>query len=492
MLGVTTTVAAYHLLLVLVLLLLLLLLLFVDGGRCRTAEVEEEERRVVALRQLEWGESSAPRISSPLISREHSGATVLQLKHSSRLCRENKDYEHHLRYLLISDEERVSWLQSRIKRSIPNNFQKDSSETQIPLNSGIRLQTLNYVTAVGIGGKATTVIVDTGSDLTWVQCKPCVSCYTQQDPLFDPSLSPSYRSVPCNATACSSSLQAATGTSGICGNDRTSCYYLVSYGDGSYTRGVLAQERISLGETNVENFIFGCGRSNRGLFGGTSGLMGLGRTELSLVSQTTNQFGGVFSYCLPSRPYNSSGSLVLGSDLSVYKNSTPISYTRMISDPEQQPFYFLNLTGLRVGAVELQAPGFSNGKVLIDSGTVITRLAPSVYKALKDEFVRQFAAYPTAPGFSILDTCFNLSGYEEVKVPTLRLGFEGDVQLNVDVTGIFYFVKRDASQVCLAFASLSYEDQAGIIGNYQQKNQRVVYDTIGSKLGFAQEECSYS
>nr|CAD1840237.1 unnamed protein product [Ananas comosus var. bracteatus] len=356
------------------------------------------------------GERSAPRISSPLISREHSGATVLQLKHSSRLSRENKDYEHHLRYLLISDEERVSWLQSRIKRSVPNYFQKDSSETQIPLNSGIRLQTLNYVAAVGIGGKATTVIVDTGSDLTWVQCKPCVSCYTQQDPLFDPSLSPSYRSVPCNATACSSSLQAATGTSGICGNDRTSCYYLVSYGDGSYTRGVLAQERISLGETNVENFIFGCGRSNRGLFGGTSGLMGLGRTELSLVSQTTNQFGGVFSYCLPSRPYNSSGSLVLGSDLSVYKNSTPISYTRMISDPEQQPFYFLNLTGLRVGAVELRAPGFSNGKVLIDSGTVITRLAPSVYKALKDEFVRQFAAYPTAPGFSILDTCFNLSG----------------------------------------------------------------------------------
>nr|CAD1840205.1 unnamed protein product [Ananas comosus var. bracteatus] len=463
MLGVTT-VAAYHLLLVLV----LLLLLFVDGGRCRAAEVEEEERRVVAPHQLEWGERSAPRISSPLISREHSGAT---------------DYEHHLRYLLISDEERVSWLQSRIKRSVPNNFQKDSSETQIPLNSGIRLQTLNYVAAVGIGGKATTVIVDTGSDLTWVQCKPCVSCYTQQDPLFDPSLSPSYRSVPCNATACSSSLQAATGTSGICGNDRTSCYYLVSYGDGSYTRGVLAQERISLGETNVENFIFGCGRSNRGLFGGTSGLMVSEgpnsrwfRRQL-ISSEESSPTACLQGHTIPQAPWFWAVIFLF------IKNSTPISYTRMISDPEQQPFYFLNLTGLRVGAVELRAPGFSNGKVLIDSGTVITRLAPSVYKALKDEFVRQFAAYPTAPGFSILDTCFNLSGYEEVKVPTLRLGFEGDVQLNVDVTGIFYFVKRDASQVCLAFASLSYEDQAGIIGNYQQKNQRVVYDTIGSKLG---------
>lgn len=58
--------------------------------------------------------------------------------------------------------------------------------------------------------------------------------------------------------------------------------------------------------------------------------------------------------------------------------------------------------------------------------------------------------------------------------------------------GILYFVKKDGSQVCLAMASLSYEDQVGIIGNYQQKNQRVVYDTVGSRLGFAKEPCSYS
>ncbi|KAI7990227.1 DUF21 domain-containing protein [Camellia lanceoleosa] len=42
------------------------------------------------------------------------------------------------------------------------------------------------------------------------------------------------------------------------------------------------------------------GRNNRGLFGGASGLMGLGRSDLSLVSQTSGLFGGVFSYCLPS------------------------------------------------------------------------------------------------------------------------------------------------------------------------------------------------
>ncbi|WOK92658.1 hypothetical protein Cni_G01349 [Canna indica] len=401
----------------------------------------------------------------------------------------NKHHDYNLE-LLIADEARASSLQSRIRDVIfKNKFEKDSSEAQVPLISGVKLQTLNYVVTIAVGGKNTTVIVDTGSDLTWVQCKPCLYCYTQQDPIFDPSASSSFQNVTCNSPTCYS-LQAATGNTGVCGADRSTCNYIVSYGDGSYSRGVLGREKIDIGGTRVENFVFGCGLRNRGLFGGTSGIMGLGRTQLSLVSQTTTQFGGVFSYCLPTRLLSSYGSLVLGDDPALYKNTTPVSYTTMISDAQRAPFYFLNLTDMSVGGVELQATGFSNGKVLIDSGTVITRLAPSVYKALKAEFVKQFSSYPPAPGFSILDTCFDLSAYEEVKVPKLRLGFEGGAALSVDVTGVFYFVKKDASQVCLAIASLQYEDQIGIIGNYQQKNQRVIYDTVASKIGFAGEACS--
>ena len=45
------------------------------------------------------------------------------------------------------------------------------------------------------------VIVDTGSDLVWVQCKPCTHpyhCYKPTvDPVFDPSASSSYSAVPC-------------------------------------------------------------------------------------------------------------------------------------------------------------------------------------------------------------------------------------------------------------------------------------------------------
>lgn len=404
-------------------------------------------------------------------------AAVLELRHHISSSGTNFHEK-----LMLSDEARDSSVQFQFKWSGSSPTQRSSA--RIPVTSGVTLQTLNYIVTIEIGGEAMSVIVDTGSDLTWVQCKPCTYCYVQTNPLYDPSTSATYRPIPCNSTSCTAL------TSGSCSLDRKACSYGLQYGDGSYTVGVLASERIGLGDTSVEGFIFGCGRSNRGLFGGASGLVGLGRSKLSLVLQTKAQFGGVFSYCLPSRIHNSTGNLIMGNDPSNYKNTTPIVYTGMVQGHRPSPFYFINLTSVNLGGVELRIP--KGVRVLIDSGTVITRLAPSMYNAVRDEFVKQFSGYPTAPAFSILDTCFDLSKYDEVRVPKLGFGFEGGADMNVDVTGILYFVRRDASQVCLAMTSLASEEAVGIIGNYQQKNQRVVYDNEGARIGFGEEKCSYT
>jgi hypothetical protein len=376
-----------------------------------------------------------------------------------------------------------------------NHGLDQSSEIQIPLASGINLETLNYIVTMGLGNQNTTVIIDTGSDLTWVQCDPCMSCYNQQGPVFNPSTSSSYKSLLCNSSTCQN-LQFATGNTEACEiNNPTSCNYSVNYGDGSFTDGELGVEHLSFGGISVSNFVFGCGRNNKGLFGGVSGLMGLGRSNLSLISQTNTTFGGVFSYCLPTTDNGASGSLVIGNGTSngtsVFKNLTPIAYTKMVSNPQLSNFYILNLTGIDVGDVDLQDASFGNGGILIDSGTIITRLPPSLYNALKAEFLKQFTGYPFAPGISILDTCFNLTGYEEVSVPDLRMHFEDNVELNVDANSILYMTK-DASLVCLALASLSDENDMAILGNYQQRNQRVIYDAKQSRIGFAKEECSFN
>ncbi|GER54121.1 eukaryotic aspartyl protease family protein [Striga asiatica] len=409
-----------------------------------------------------------------------NGATILEIKHRDSCTGPKPGPAQNHQELLTSDDTRVQSIQSRIQNTLP-------VPAQIPIIPGLNLQTLNYIVTITLGGRSSTVILDTGSDLTWLQCHPCRLCHSQPEPLYDPSNSPTYEPVPCSSQSCNS-LLSATGSSGICPkNGGPTCNYAVTYGDGSYTRGDLAKDDLVLGSDKFPGFVFGCGRENKGLFGSASGLIGLGRSELSLVSQTYGEFGGIFSYCLPDSL--NSGSLILGNGTPFYKNTTPISYAGLVqNNPRFGSFYALNLTGIRIGGVWI---GLGD-EVIVDSGTVVTRVKPSIYAGVRDEFVRQFSGYPRAPGFSILDTCFDLSGFEEVSVPSLEMWFEGGGWMGVDVSGMFYFVKGDRSQVCLAIASLAYESEVGIIGNYQQRNLRVLYDTKEMRLGFAKETCIFS
>lgn len=78
-----------------------------------------------------------------------------------------------------------------------------NSEFESPIvsssTSGEYLMTLN----LGTPAQTFTSVVDTGSDLVWVQCTPCISCYTQTGALFDSSKSSSYSVSSCTDSLCS-------------------------------------------------------------------------------------------------------------------------------------------------------------------------------------------------------------------------------------------------------------------------------------------------
>ncbi|XP_058727911.1 aspartyl protease AED1-like [Vicia villosa] len=112
----------------------------------------------------------------------------------------------------------------------------------------------------------------------------------------------------------------------------------------------LGVEHVSFGGISVSDFVFSCGTNNTCLFGGVSGLMGLGRSNLSLISQTNTTFEGVFLYCLPTEN-GASSSLVIDNDSSIFKNLTRIAYTNMVSSPQLSNFYILNLNGINIGDV---------------------------------------------------------------------------------------------------------------------------------------------
>uniref|UniRef100_A0A1D1YQ62 Aspartic proteinase nepenthesin-1 n=2 Tax=Anthurium amnicola TaxID=1678845 RepID=A0A1D1YQ62_9ARAE len=388
---------------------------------------------------------------------------------------------NHARTLLRQDVLRVESLQRRLSREASVGGQTQASEVALPAQRGITFGTANYVVTLGLGtpGRDQTVVFDTGSNVCWVQCQPCVgSCYPQQGPVFDPAASSTYSNVSCGSTAC--------GNLDVRGCSGTTCLYGVKYGDNSTTVGFLATDTLTLAPGYAfPGFVFGCGQRNQGLFGKVAGLVGLGRSSFSLVSQASQRLGKAFSYCLPATS-SSTGHLTIGESAA----SKAASYTPMLTDPRDSSLYFLTLTGISVGGqlLPVSPSVFQSAGTLIDSGTVITRLPPSAYSALRSAFRAAMAKYPMAPPRTLLDTCYDFSNTETISYPVVSLHFGGGAELQLELPGIFYVA--DISQACLGFAGNGSPGDVGIIGNVQQRTAEVVYDIGGGRIGFSPKACS--
>lgn len=269
-----------------------------------------------------------------------------------------------------------------------------------------------------------------------------------------------------------------------CDSSTSTCLYEVKYGDQSYSTGFLARETLTLTPTDViPDFLFGCGQQNEGLFGNAAGLLGLSQDPSSLVLQTAQKYNKIFSYCLPSTP-SSTGYLTFGSSGAV---PSSIKYTPLSSsDSQRSSFYGIDIIGLTVGGQKLQIDSsvFSTAGAIIDSGTVITRLPPDAYSALKSAFDKMMTKYPKAPPVDLLDTCYDASGLSSPSgLPRISFIFGGDVEVEIDPSGIL--VPASESTMCLAFAG----SDMTIIGNTQQKRLQVLYDVAEGRIGFAPAGC---
>ncbi|KAH7523929.1 hypothetical protein FEM48_Zijuj06G0064200 [Ziziphus jujuba var. spinosa] len=389
--------------------------------------------------------------------------------------------------ILQQDQARVNSIQSRLS--------KDSIETDtttVPAKSGATIGSANYIVTVGLGTPKTdlSLIFDTGSDITWTQCVPCSAsnCYSQQQPLFDPSKSTSYSNFSCSSQQCSMLTSDADETQS-CSSPTSPCIYGVTYGDGSYTTGYFSKERISIPPSDVfDDFLFGCGHNNQGLFRGAAGLLGLGRGKLSFVEQTAQKYDRMFSYCLPSTS-SSTGFLSFGKD---NEASGDVIYIPLSTVTRNNSFYGLQLEGISINGrrVSISASLFSSSGTIIDSGTVITRLPATAYSAFRSEFRQQMKDYTfvTVPADSLLDTCYDFSGNEEVNIPKISFLFGDGTTVDLDSTGVFY--GSDKSKICLAFAGNNDDTGITILGNVQQRRLEVVYDIGGGRIGFRPSACA--
>ncbi|KAI6677991.1 hypothetical protein NL676_038787 [Syzygium grande] len=422
---------------------------------------------------------------SPSTTKASNQKSTMEVIHKHGPCSQLVQDHNPLNHtkILLQDESRVKWIQSQSSNS--SDSLKASAVAHLPAKSGITIGTGNYLVTVGLGTpkKDLTLIFDTGSPLTWTQCKPCVgSCYTQSDPIFNPSQSSSYSNVSCGSKSCSQ-LTSVLGGSQCSG---ATCLFSIRYGDNSSSIGFLATEKLTISPKEViDNFKFGCGENNQGLFGRAAGLIGLSDNNISIVEQTAAKYGKYFSYCLPSST-SSTGHLTFGKDSGA---PSSVSFTPLSTVPQSSQFYGISIVGISVEGNPLSIPStvFSSGGAIIDSGTVITRLPPTAYSALRTAFRKAMANYTTAPAVSLFDTCYNFSKESIVVIPSITFSFAEGVDIDLDPSGIFY-VER-ASQVCLAFAANGADSDLVIYGNVQQKTFEVVYDVARRKLGFGPNGC---
>ncbi|KAJ6792035.1 uncharacterized protein M6B38_338800 [Iris pallida] len=123
---------------------------------------------------------------------------------------------------------------------------------------------------IGTPPRHFSLILDTGSDLNWLQCAPCRDCFPQRGPLYDPNLSSTYRNLTCRDHSCALVSPPPPDDDDTspspCGrdddHDRT-CQYFYWYGDQSNTTGDLAAEAFTVNLTagnshlQVDGVVFG-------------------------------------------------------------------------------------------------------------------------------------------------------------------------------------------------------------------------------------------
>ncbi|XP_026384480.1 aspartic proteinase CDR1-like [Papaver somniferum] len=372
-----------------------------------------------------------------------------------------------------------------------------------------------YVAMVGVGTfdgsqepfKNYYLMVDTGSDDTWLQCEGATKTFFQDKPLYPWNSSSTYRPVRCD-------------THPYCNGDRCNsdgqCIYEVRYASGSVSSGILAVENFTLGSNTggLENIDLqmGCGFKQENfenyigknhLYGKRdviAGILGLGPGEMSFLNQLGAAGEGKFSYCFEAFKYHIEGSdtyLRFGADATIGSASQKVRTTPIVVPPFRAYAYYLNLEDISVGNKRINFPSGTfelksqkEGGAIIDSGSSISTMYKDhfdiVADLVKEHFKKFGVKYIGIRGY--YDVCFRLRGrFDIANYPSITLHFQradyviSDYQAN--------FVMMDTKTICLGYYRDNKNMPSFILGAMQQANKRILYNIMERSLSFATEYC---
>ncbi|GMI85170.1 NANA [Hibiscus trionum] len=382
---------------------------------------------------------------------------------------------------------------------------------EMPLASARDYGEGQYVTTLKVGtpSQKFRLIVDTGSDLTWVRCR--YGCSRRAGDctrkgringkrVFHAPLSSSFSPIPCASEMCGVvSLFSLT----TCPTPLTPCAYAYSYISGPEATGVFANETVTVGLTNgrrsrLRNVVIGCTNSSKGsTFDNVDGVMGLSNTKYSFTTFAAQKFGAKFSYCLVDHlsHLNATNYITFGTSRNRVKVSGKARYTRLELDAISS-FYAVNIMGISIGGKMLEIPmkvwdTTQGGGTILDSGTSLTFLADPAYQAVMEVLTKSVSKYQRVKLDGIpIDYCFNsTTGFDETSVLKLIIHFDNGAQFEPHWNS--YIIAAADGVRCLGFSPAGFP-AVSTIGNIMQQNYLWEFDLEGKKLGFAPSACNNS
>ncbi|KAK4837900.1 hypothetical protein QYF36_009396 [Acer negundo] len=392
-----------------------------------------------------------------------------------------------------------------------NNNNSSNTAVEMPLRAGRDYGTGQYFVQfkVGTPPQKFTLIVDTSTELTWVNCRyrcgrNCNKKNTTTQPrsqrrVFKADLSSSFKTLPCLSQMCKVDLMNLFSLA-RCPTPLNPCAYDYRYVDGSAALGIFANETVTLGlanhmKTKLKNVLIGCSSSFQGQsFANADGVVGLAYHKYSFANKASEKFGGKFSYCLVDHlsHKNVSNYLMFGSSKNESLLSGELRYTKLELGL-LSPFYAVNVMGISIGGVMLKIPftvwdAKSGGGTVVDSGTSLTFLTEAAYKpvmAVLELSVSKFERL-NLNGLP-MEYCFNSTGFEDWLVPKLVFHFADGARFEPHTKS--YVIDVADGVKCLGFVSQSWPGFSSI-GNIMQQNNLWEFDIGKSKLGFAPSTCT--
>ncbi|KAA8546427.1 hypothetical protein F0562_002834 [Nyssa sinensis] len=334
--------------------------------------------------------------------------------------------------------------------------------------------------------------IDTGSDLTWLQCDaPCTKCTPAPHTLYKPNKN----LVTCKDPQCASLHWPANPP---CKTPDEQCDYEVNYADHGSSLGVLVKDSFPLRFTNgsvVEpHLVFGCGYHQEVPDSihppYTDGVLGLGEGKLSIVSQLhgLGLTQNVVGHCLSGK---GGGFLFVGDDL---VPSSGIVWRPMVHNYLEK-HHSLGPAELLYGG---KAIGVKGLPIVFDSGSTYSYFNSQAYKAtlsmVKKDVNRKLE---DAVEDGSLPVCWKgtkpFKSIHDVKnyFKPLVLSFTNAKNIHLQLPPEAYLIITVNGNVCLGILNGT---EAGLgnfnlIGDISLQDKMVIYDYERRQIGWVPANC---